>query len=181
MRNLLQITACLALVLALSLPSYGQKKVAPAVAEFGAINPVPQAVKKPDPSLVYKILVDATKGTEKPEEIVPSLTHTARLLNLHAYGGVPPDKMQVVLVVHSAALPMVLNNEAFKSKFGVDNPNLAIIEALKKAGVQFFVCGQSMIARSYDVSDLNPAITVSISALTVLTEYQLKGYALINL
>ncbi|RIJ34405.1 DsrE family protein [Pontibacter oryzae] len=169
------------LILVFALPGYGQQKIAPVIVDFGAINPVPQAVKKPDPSLTYKILVDATKASDKPEEIVPALTNTARMLNLHAYGGVPSNKMQVVLVVHSAALPMVLTNEAYKSKFGVDNPNLAIIAALKKAGVQLFVCGQSMIARNYEISSLNPDITLSVSALTVLTEYQLKGYALISL
>lgn len=131
--------------------------------------------------MTYKIVVDATRGTEKPDEVVPALTHTARLLNLHVYGGVPKQNMQVVVVIHSAAMPLVLRNEAYKTRFGVDNPNLPVLEALQKAGVQFYVCGQSMLKREYEQESLHPAIGLSVSALTLLTEYQLKGYALINL
>lgn len=157
-----------------------QQKVSPAVPGFGAVNPIPAAVKKPDPQLTYKVLVDLYEGADKPEAVVPGLTHTARMLNLHKLGGVPEENMQVVLVVHGPALPLVLTNEAYRSKFGIDNPNTPIIDALKKAGVQLFVCGQSMIARGHAFETLNPKIGLSISAMTVLTEYQLKNYALLK-
>ncbi|MDX5436899.1 MAG: hypothetical protein LPK03_06865, partial [Pontibacter sp.] len=116
-----------------------QQKVSPAVPGFGAVNTIPAAVKKPDPQLEYKVLIDVHEAADKPEAIVPGLTHTARMLNLHKLGGVPEENMQVVLVVHGPALPLVLTNEAYRSKFGMDNPNTPIIDALKKAGVQLFV------------------------------------------
>ncbi|MDX5422168.1 MAG: DsrE family protein [Hymenobacteraceae bacterium] len=182
----LNCTCCrlaLALIPALFLlvaPAAAQEKVSPVVKGFGAINPIPKATKKPDAALDYRIVVDVYKEAEKPDQLVPGLHHTARMLNLHGYGGVPEEKLQVVLVVHGPALALVLDNRAYREKFGTDNPNIPLIRALKEAGVELYVCGQSMIARGYDFAALNPAIGLSVSALTVLTEYQLKGYALIT-
>jgi len=152
----------------------------PIVPEFGGIYAIPEVEKNPDNTLTYRIVIDVTQGAEKSDEINPSLNNIARMLNLHGLGGVPKEKMEVVAVIHSLATPTVLANEAYQEKFGCDNPNDELIRALSEAGVSLFVCGQSLLARNFYPQPLHPDITVSISALTIQTEYQQKGYALLK-
>ena len=159
----------------------GQEAQYPLVKKFGGIYPVEEATKLPDTSLTYQIVVDVTAEASEPGQINPSLNNIARLLNLHALGGVPPDQLEVVAVVHSDATPFVLAPAAFQQEMGYQNPDLAILQDLREAGVHFYVCGQTLRARGYEGLPLNPAVDVSISALTALTEYQLRGYALISL
>jgi len=156
-----------------------QEAKAPMVPGFGGVYEIPQADKLPDPSLQYKIVVDATAGSSQPEELNPALYRLARMLNLHALSGVPQANITVVAVIHSKATPVVLSNEAYRKHFGNNNPNADIIRTLTEAGVEIYVCGQSLIARGYAGDTLHPDIRQSISAMTILTEYQLKGYAML--
>ena len=153
----------------------------PIVKGFGGIYPIEQATKFPDTTLTYRLVIDVTAKAAGPSLINPSLNNVARLLNLHGLGGVPADQLEVVAVIHSAATPLVLAPEAFQRETGHPHPDAAIVHALQQAGVHFYVCGQSLRARGYEGLPLLPAIDVSISALTILTEYQLRGYALISL
>ncbi len=152
----------------------------PIVPGFGGIYKIPKVQKNPDTTLTYRIVIDVTQGAEKSDEINPSLNNIARMLNLHGLGGVLKEKMEVVAVVHSLATPTVLANAAYQEKFGCDNPNDKLIQALSDAGVKLFVCGQSLLARGFYPQPLHSDITVSISALTIQTEYQQKGYALLK-
>lgn len=158
--------------------SQAQEAQSPMVPGFGAVYEIPDADLMPDPSLEYKLVMDVTAGATDPSELNPSLYRIARTLNLHVLGGVPKDKMKAVAVIHSKATPTVLSNGAYRKHFDVDNPNTELISALADAGVEFYICGQSLIARGYVGDKLHPDIKKSISAMTVLTEYQLKGYAL---
>ncbi len=160
--------------------SHAQSKQNPMVPEFGGIYEIPEASKRPDPSLQYKLVIDVAGGAEDAAEMNRSLINIARTLNLHAQGGVPQENLQVVAVIHNLGTSAVLSNEAYRRNFEIDNPNDKLIHALKEAGVSIYVCGQSLIARHYDGEPLHPDIEVSISAMTILTEYQLKGYALLS-
>ena len=152
----------------------------PVVSEFGGIYAIPEVQKNPDTTLTYSIVIDVTLGAEEPDQLNPSLNNIARMLNLHGLGGVAKEQLEVVVVIHSLATPTVLANEAYQEKFGCDNPNDELIRALSEAGVSLFVCGQSLLARDFYPQPLHSDITVSISALTIQTEYQLKGYALLK-
>lgn len=152
----------------------------PIVPDFGGIYAIPEAQKYPDTTLSYQIVIDVTQGAEQPDQLNPSLNNIARMLNLHGISGIKKEQLNVVAVIHSSATPVVLANEAYQKNFDCDNPNDALIQALSEAGVSLFVCGQSLLARNYYGNPLHPNITISISALTVLTEYQQKGYALLK-
>lgn len=152
----------------------------PIVPEFGGIYRIPEVEKNPDTTLTYSIVIDVTLGAEEPDQLNPSLNNIARMLNLHGLGGVPQERLEVVAVIHSLATPTVLSNEAYNEKFGCDNPNDELLQALSDAGVSLFVCGQSLLARGFYPQPLHSDITVSISALTIQTEYQQKGYALLK-
>ena len=64
--------------------------------------------------------------------------------------------------------------------FGKTNPNTPLLDALSEAGAQLFLCGQTAYSRDLDPSTLHPGVQLALSAMTILTEYQQKGYALIR-
>jgi len=162
--------------------AFGQAppKVNPAIRSFGSVWEIPNAKEKPDPNIQYNILVDITDAAAKPDTINVYLEAAATLFNLHAVGGVPAKNIHMVIVLHKMATYSIFNNEKFQQKFKVDNPNLPLIKELSDAGVKFYTCGQTLIRGKIAESELAPEIIVATSALTTLTTYQLKGYAMIN-
>ena len=76
------------------------------------------------------------------------------------------------------ATPIILNNTGYQKKYGIDNPNLELINQLKDAGVELYVCGQSLVARDYAFEDVNPQVETALSMLTVVTEKTMQGYQL---
>lgn len=157
-----------------------QEKSNPLIKDFGPVFSVPFALEKPDPSLKYKILVDVNTAAEKPDIINENLEAAAKIVNLHILGGVPEKNLQVVLVVHGAAAFNLMNNEAYRQKYAVDNPNLPLISSLKKAGVKIFICGQTIVKRNIDYQKLAPEVVVALSAITTITNYSLKGFTVLK-
>jgi intracellular sulfur oxidation DsrE/DsrF family protein len=153
-----------------------QNKVNPVIKGFGTVYEVPFAVENPDPSLNYKVIFDLVTGSEKPEILLENLETVAKFINLQALGGVSSKHLKIITVLHGGAAFIVMNNEAYHKKFGVDNPNLPLITELNKAGVQLFVCGQTLFKRNIDNQSVTPEVKVALSALTTLTTYGLKGY-----
>lgn len=151
--------------------------VNPVIKSQGGIYEVPYAVERPDPNLVYNIVIDVERQSDKPDTINWALNNVARLLNLHSVGGVPMKNMNVVLAIHGGATFSTMSNEAYRAKYKVDNPNLKLFEELNAAGVKMFVCGQSLINRHVDRNRLVPEVKISVSMLTTLTTYELQGYA----
>lgn len=156
------------------------KKVNPIIKDYGGIFEIPYADEKVDPTLDYNIIVEVVRESAKPDELNWALNNVARMLNLHAMSGVPKEKLHVVLAIHGGAAFTVMNNEAYKKKYGVDNPNLDIYKALGEAGVRMVVCGQSLIARDIDRTKMVPEVKIASSMLTTMTTYQLKGYAVLT-
>ncbi|MEN9686239.1 MAG: hypothetical protein RLZZ28_2025, partial [Bacteroidota bacterium] len=150
----------------ISIGAGAQTKVNPVVKNFGTVSEVPFAVEKPDPKLDYKVVVEITGAAEKPELIHDMFEKVAAVVNLHALGGVPSEKLHVVMVIHSAAAQYITNNEAYQKKFGVNNPNLPLFTALNDAGVKIFVCGQSVLKRNIDPATIAPEVKVALSAIT---------------
>jgi intracellular sulfur oxidation DsrE/DsrF family protein len=157
-----------------------QEKLNPLIKDFGTIYSVPFAEENPNPSLKYKILVDVTTASEKPEIINENLEAVAKIINLHILGGVPEKNLQVALVVHGAAAFSLMNNETYKQKYSVDNPNLPLLSVLNKAGVKIFVCGQTIFKRNIDHLQLAPEVRVALSAITTITNYSLKGFTVLK-
>ena len=154
-----------------------QERIAPVIKDFGAIYNIPTATVKPDPTQVYKIVVDVFTGAEDPNDLSFGLNNVARMINLHAVGGIPTGKIVVVLAMHGGATFATLKNEAYQKKFGIDNPNAPLVKALKDAGVKLVVCGQSLLAREIPLEAVLPEIEIGTSMLTTVSTYQLKGYA----
>jgi len=154
-----------------------QKAANPIIKNFGTIYEVPDGVK-PDGNLEYKIVIDLKSSQRDKESINPGLNNVARMMNLHVLGGVKPENLKVAVAIHGGATDVILTNEAYKERYELDNPNLELINALKDAGVELYVCGQSILGRKYERNEINKQITIGLSMLTVTSTYMHKGYHL---
>ena len=160
--------------------SNAQKKVNPVIKSYGTVFEIPGADHKPDPSIEYKILVELTENASKPDSLNEYLEALATLINLHAAEGVPREKIRMAVVLRKMATYGVFGNELYKEKFKCDNPNLQLLKELMDAGVEFFVCGQTMLKRNMDTKKLVPGTKIASSGLTTISTYQLQGYTMIK-
>lgn len=183
MKKIVLIIAAVLLITAasvMSLTSQGPAKSFPVIKDYGGVYDVPFATEKPDPSLQYKIIADVGEKNEKPAELYAPIEQISRMYNLHVYAGIPQKNLDVAIALHSESIFIILNNEAYRKKFGVDNPNIKALDELKKAGVKIFGCGQAIQRNGIAKEDINPDVTVALSRFTVVSEYQMKGYAYIK-
>lgn len=157
-----------------------QSKVNPVIKNFGTVTEVPFSVENPDPKLDYKVVVEVSSDNPKPGQVHEFFEKVAAVVNLHALGGVPANKLHVVMVIHGPAAQYVVTNDEYKKKFNTDNPNIPLFKELKEAGVKIFVCGQSLNKRNIPKENVTPEVSPALSAITTLTTYQLKGYAILK-
>lgn len=157
-----------------------QKKVNPVIKSYGTVFQLPDSDHKPDPSINYKIIVELTENGSKPDSLNEYIEALATLVNLHAAEGVPKENIQMVVILRKMATYAVFDNELYKEKFKCDNPNLQLLKELMDAGVEFYVCGQTMQKRNIDTKKLVAGTKIASSGLTAMTTYQLKGYTMIK-
>ena len=142
-----------------------------------AAKDIPGAKELPQPDMVYKVVFDIGKAAPKIDDVNPGLVSIARYVNTLAKNGVPADHRKIVVVFHQGGTDIVQNNEAFKERNdGHDNPNIELIQNMKKAGVDFRVCGQAILARKIDPKAIMPEVQLDLWALTTLVNLQLEGY-----
>ncbi len=144
---------------------------------YPAARDVPNAQVLPNPDIEHKVVFDAVMAAENIDDVNPMLVAVARYVNTLAKYGVPPENRKIAVVFHQAAGPVVLKNEAFKSRHdGHDNPNIELIRNLHAAGVALHVCGQGVTARNYDPSEIQEEIQLDLWALTTLIDFAQNGY-----
>ena len=150
------------------------------VGEFSGVIPVKDPTEIPDPNLDYKFLFELTSlnPDSAAKDVDYGLTEVARVINLHVASGIPLKKISVVIVVHGPALKAFGTNAYYNEQFKMDNPNIKVVEELKKLGTKFIACGQAMAFLEVKRENLLPDVKVSITAQTVISSYQLKGYLL---
>lgn len=152
----------------------------PVIEGYGQIVPLPNAAEQPDTKTQYKAVFDITAGSDAGS-VNGGLNAVARAVNVFASAGVPTDHLHFVAVIHSHATPIVLDNAHYKDKFGVDNPNIKLMERLAAAGVKLEVCGQAIHGMHIDESWVFKPVAVTLSGLSDLVIYGNKGYAFIGL
>lgn len=185
--------ACLALVVMSPAPRAADAPTAtakpevtwvhPVIPKFGGVHPRPDAAAQPDPNADYKIFVDVESTPKDMGEMLPSLWRLARLVNLMGYAKVPPGHVHIVAVLDEKAGLAGLTNAAFRkyAKVKKDNPNLEILHALHKAGVTVLICSQAMAGMGLKDGDIDPSVTISLSALTDPVVYGHEGYTYMRL
>lgn len=181
MRASLPVAAAGLLLFATPLSAQGSAVAGAAVPEYGNVFPTTGAQQRPDPRLRYRVVFSITKAASDPAKVNPSLEKVARYLNILAADGVHARNGDIVAVVHGAAVPAILGANAYATKFGgARNPNLDLIDRLRKAGVVVSVCDQALQGQGFEPGQVAGNVRVDVSAMTTLTTLQLKGWALLE-
>lgn len=155
-------------------------KAGPIIENYGKVYQVEKPDLQLDKDTTYKVIFDIFTDKSKDNKVNPLLNAVARYLNMHAQQGVSLEHMKTVVILHGAATKSTISNEAYQNRYTISNPNAAIIEALKKANVEVYVCGQSYLANGFQLDEKSSNVKVALSALTALVEYQTNGYQIIN-
>ena len=175
-----KLSVLMFLLAAAAVSAIAQERQNPIVKDFGGIFDIPDADIKPDPDRMYNIVIDIAKTSDEKQYADYYLERVARLMNLHVIGGVPPEHLNVKVVVHGGAVFNLLDHEAFNKKYNMDTPNILLLERLQEAGAEIMVCGQSLMGRNIGTDQISPAVKVAVSAMTAVTTYQLEGYAVLQ-
>ena len=148
------------------------------VAGYEAARDLPGAQELPDPKTDYRVVFADGQDAKNPGEVNPMLPTIATYVNTLGKYGVPAEHRHIVIMFHQRTpdLDIVMTNEAYKERYNRDNPNIAIIHALRQAGVDIRVCGQGLLARKIDAKQVNPDVQTDLWAMTTLVNLQLKGY-----
>jgi len=178
MKNTYQLYLLLAIFSTTSFGVVAQTPANPIISDYGTIYGLEKSLQ-PDKNKKYKIVIDLKGANDNFNQPNKSLINVARMLNLYGAAGVPKENLKVAVAVHYTATPTILNNVGYQKKYGVDNPNIELIKQLKDAGVNIYVCGQSLVSRKYSFEDVNTDVTTALSMLTVVTEHAMEGYSLL--
>jgi intracellular sulfur oxidation DsrE/DsrF family protein len=147
----------------------------PVIANHGGVVPLPQAAQQPRAGT--KLLVDLTSSGDAGK-LNPGLEKIAKYVNIYAGGGVDPTEVKIAVVFHGEATLCVLNADAYSAKFNTDgNPNFQLMRSLHEAGVEMYVCGQSLISKGSGPDDVAECVMTAVSALTAVVNLQSDGYA----
>ena len=147
----------------------------PLIPGRGGVVPLPRATEQPRKGA--KAVLDITADTE-PGEVNKGLEQVARLLNLYGAAGLTARDVKIAAVCHGMADKAVLSDAAYFARFKIAaNPNLPLIRDLKKAGVEVFVCGQSLHELGFKAEEVADEVPVADSAMLVHDNKQADGYA----
>jgi intracellular sulfur oxidation DsrE/DsrF family protein len=178
MRISLALAVALAAAVAEGQPPSGKTGwTYPLVPGHGGVVPLPRAAEQPGKGAkaVFDVTADA-----KPGAVNRGLEQVARLLNLYGAAGLTARDVKIAAVFHGQADKAVLSDAAYAARFKVTaNPNLPLIRDLKKAGVEVFVCGQSLHELGFQAEEVADEVPVADAALLVLVNKQTDGYAYI--
>jgi intracellular sulfur oxidation DsrE/DsrF family protein len=153
----------------------------PAIEGFGKMHPLPKGAYQPDPRETYKIVFAMTAASKAAEDVNPAIERVARAVNLYVSAGVPISHLKFVAIAYGPATSVALDDAHYKSAYGVANPNLPVIAALRKAGVDVAVCGQAVLEHKYQYEWIDPSVTVALSAITTITGLEQQGYHIMPL
>ena len=133
-----------------------------------------------DKKLEYKVVIDVYDEVTDSLSIHGALREAARTYNLNIANGVPEDKFKMAIVVHGMAVDAILTNETYNNRFGVDNPNMELLNAMKERGVDIYVCGQNLGYMRIPKSSVASPVKVTLSAKTTFITLDQQGYTYLN-
>src|SRR5262245_13031335 len=160
----------------------GRAKAAPAadgnlpVASADAAKDFPGAKELPDPNTNYKV-VFSVAAKVKDDEVHPTLKMIGLYRNTLGDSGGPAKSGQIAAMFHQGGGDAVFSNEVYKARHnGVDNPNIAVLKELHEAGVELRVCGQGLMGKKVDPSQLLPGVQADLGAMVTGGNVQSRGY-----
>jgi len=153
----------IALVGSHPLERQARPRTGPVIMDFGPVFDVSRVDFVTPTNRAYRVVFEVAPAPADSTARNDRLDTVARFLNLHARAGVPRA---------------TLRNETYRARFGVDNPDLPLLDVLHEAGVRVILCGQSAMSRGFYPDLLTPYVEVALSAMTALTVLQQDGYVL---
>ena len=113
----------------------------------------------------------------KDDEVHPTLKMIGLYLNTLAHNGVPAKNRHIAAMFHQGGGDAVFSNEVYKARHnGVDNPNIAVLKELHEAGVELRVCGQGLMGKKVEPSQLLPGVEADLWAMVTMVNLQSRGY-----
>lgn len=181
MKNILALTVSLLTAVATAHSAVGWgAPAAPAISEARGYISIANVAIAPDKKRIYRAIYHATLPPREPSQLVPALDMAGGALNAFASTGLASRNVRLAIVFQGAAMDGILNDTRYRAKHGAANPNLKVLAELKKAGVELFVCGQSIVRENIDPNVISPDVRIASAAQIVLMHYQNDGYALLT-
>ena len=160
-------------------PPQKPKTLHPVIASYGGVVRLPDAAMQPQRAT--KLLVDFTRNRDAMKRN-GALEKVAKYLNIFGGAGRVPADVEIAVVFHGDATLDVLNAESYAKRFGTKgNPNIELLQQLHEAGVEMYVCGQSLIAKGSTPNDVVVFVETAVSALTSVVNLQVEGFAYLPL
>ena len=167
------------IALALLAPAAGaqqRSQSGPIIHSTGAVYAVPSPDFETARDQEYKVAFEIGSASPSPDRLNVSLNTVARYLNMHAQAGVPADQVHAAVVVHGTAGWEMLDDDAYRERHGVENPNSELIRELVASGAQVILCGQTAAGRGIPTDRLADGVQLSLSAMTAFLVLQEEGY-----
>jgi intracellular sulfur oxidation DsrE/DsrF family protein len=149
----------------------------PYFAKYGGVALNSNAAFQPDLSLDYKVLFDIRETSNDAAAVNEGLDHVAKLLNFLAPAGIKIPDASIIAIVHGPAIVAVLKDQIYREKFGMDNPNNALIKELVKSDVKIYACVQALTEQKIDYISVHDEVSLALSSLMVMINCQLQNYA----
>lgn len=124
----------------------------------------------------YRLAFDVSAPAPSVERVNAAFNTAARFLNMHAQAGVPVERLSAALVVHGGASLELLDDEAYRERFGTANPNAPLLREMMEKGHRVILCGQSAASRDVPTDRLVEGVEVALSAMTAFLLLQDEGY-----
>ena len=151
----------------------------PVIKGYGPVFAIKNRSVKLLQNFKYKVVFDVLNSPDSADKLNRRIESIARFINMHAINGVKLENMDIAAVFHGHAAKDLLNNKAYQEKYLFKNPNIELIEKLRKAGVKFYICGQSVRFGGFHKEDLLHPGDLALSAMTTLVVLQQQGYQLL--
>jgi intracellular sulfur oxidation DsrE/DsrF family protein len=149
----------------------------PFMTNYGAVTLKPDAAFQPDNSLTYKVLFDIRETSNEAGEINQGLDHVAKLLNFLVLAGIDVGNAAIIAILHGPAVTALLQDQIYLKKFGLANPNTAIIHELTGYGVQIYACVQALTKQNLAYTAVHEKVSLALASLLVIIHCQLHNYA----
>lgn len=153
----------------------------PAIEGYGKMHYEADVAYKPNVNDSNKIVFQITKAENGPNDPNLGLERVARVVNLYVASGVPVEKLKFVVSVTGDGTPAMLNNQQYHKLFGMDNPNLKLIAALREKGVDVSVCDQSVAFHHFKSEWIDQSVTHALSSPTTVSTLENQGYAFLSM
>lgn len=156
-----------------------EPQTGPVIEGFGPVFEVPEGSWNLKKNKKYKVSMDVSATADFSGELNRRFESAARFLNMHARNGIKPGNIEFVIVIHGSAGKDLLTDQAYRARYEEPNPNTVMLNVLDEAGVKIYLCGQTAAYRGFSVEELNPVVSMALSAMTAHVRLQAEGFTLI--